>query len=521
VSDGKHGYGAVMAIMAALLVALIALAMAAKEAEAFTPVKGAPLGFGVRCDPTVKTAHEDPIVYPGQHDVGHLHDFFGAQNINPDSTPDSIRQGITSCALSGDKAAYWVPAALNTSVYRMIAYYKPVPGNDKSSLNPFSEHLQMIAGSVPMDGDETPSSHVLWGCQGEVGTSNSPVDCGAGNHAKVEVVFPNCQAVNSNGPVDDSANHRSHMAYSDEQGHCPDSHPRKVVQLHVHVIYQQSDARNLNFGVPWYDFHADFMNGWDEAVLNQAIDECITDERYGCQRIADENQSGTVEPVIPGPSNECPGAEVVNTTTGTGNQQSPPFGIEGDSFQITITVVPTSSDPDLAGVTASIINAENNQDVTSINKEASGTESSIVNAGPGRFYLDLNTANADYAVVVEDCVDSDDDDGAGGGSGSGGGSGGGGGNNRNINDHNSHHHNSHHHNSHHHNRFHHNRFHHNDAAHRQYTSERSVEERVIKETIPNKGTLANTGGSPLILLACVVLLSTGLLMGSFVIRRAL
>jgi hypothetical protein len=312
------------------------------------------------------------------------------------------------------------------------------------------------------------------------------------------------------------------MAYSDEQGHCPDSHPRKVVQLHVHVIYQQSDARNLNFDVPWYDFHADFMNGWDEAVLKQAIDECITDERYGCQRIADENQSGTVEPVIPGPSNECPGAEVVNTTTGTGNQQSPTFGIEGDSFQITITVVPTSSDPDLAGVTASIINAENNQDVTSINKEASGTESSIVNAGPGRFYLDLNTANADYAVVVEDCIDSDDDDSGGGGGGSGNGDGsGGGGNNRNNNDHNSHHHNRYHHNRYHHNRFHHNRFHHNDAAHRQYTSERSVEERVIKETIPNKGTLANTGGSPLILLACVVLLSTGLLMGSFVIRRAL
>lgn len=330
-----------MAIMAALLVALVALAMAAKEAEAFTPVKGVGPGFGVRCDPSVKTAQEDPIVYPGQHAVGHLHDFFGAQNINPDSRPDSIRQGITSCALSGDKTAYWVPAALNTSVYQMIAYYFPAPGKDKSLLNPYSENLQMIAGSVPMDSDETPSSHVLWGCQGKVATSNRPVDCGAGNRAKVAVVFPNCQAVNSNGPVDDSANHRSHMAYSDEQGHCPDSHPRKVVQLHVHVIYQQSDARNLNFGVPWYDFHADFMNGWDEAVLKQAIDECITDERYGCQRIGDENQSGTVEPVIPGPNNECPGAEVVNTTTGTGNQQSPPFGIEGDSFQITITVVPT------------------------------------------------------------------------------------------------------------------------------------------------------------------------------------
>jgi hypothetical protein len=201
----------------------------------------------------------------------------------------------------------------------------------------------------------------------------------------------------------------------------------------------------------------------------------------------------------------------VNTTTGTGNEQSPPFGIEGDRFQITTTVVPTSSDPGLASVTAFIINAENNQDVTSINKEGSGTETSIVNAGPGRFYLDLTTANADYAVVVEDCVGSDN--------GSGGGSGGGGGNN-NRNDHNNR--NNHYYRNDH--SYRNNRNDHNDrndlnrvaAVNRQYG-----EDDIIAKTIPNKGTLANTGGSPLILLACVVLLSTGILLGSSVIRRAL
>jgi hypothetical protein len=331
-----------MAIIAALLVALVALVIAAKEAEAFTPVKAAPLSFGVMCGPTVKTAMEDPIVYPGQHDVGHLHDFFGAENINPDSTPDSIREGTTSCALSGDKSAYWVPAALNTSVHEMIAYYQLVPGGDNSALNPYSHGLKIIAGAVPHDEDSTPSPHVQWGCQDAVADNPLPVDCGD-RRAKVHVEFPDCQSRDASGElIDDSTDHRSHMAYSDSRGRCPSSHPYKVPKLKIHVIYEAHDGRQIQFAVDPYDFHADFMNGWDDAVLKQAIDECITDQRYGCQRISDEDQHAPVEPVIPGPNNECPGAEVVNTTTGTGNKQSPPFGIEGDRSRITITVVPTS-----------------------------------------------------------------------------------------------------------------------------------------------------------------------------------
>ncbi len=120
-----------------------------------------------------------------------------------------------------------------------------------------------------------------------------------------------------------------------------------------------------------------------------------------------------VEPVVPGPDDECPGAEVVNTTTGTGDEQSPVFAIEGDSFRITTTVEPTSQDPGLASVSVGVV-AEGGEDVTLFDKEGGGTESSIVNAGPGNFFLDILAANANYAVVVEDCV-GDSQDGGGGG----------------------------------------------------------------------------------------------------------
>jgi hypothetical protein len=117
---------------------------------------------------------------------------------------------------------------------------------------------------------------------------------------------------------------------------------------------------------------------------------------------ASDAQYAAAEPVVPGPDAECPGAKVVNTTTGTGDKQSPPFNITGGRFRVTVTVVAISSDPDLAGVSVYVVNDENNDTVTRIAKEGPGTESSVVNAGPGRFYLDLITANADYAITVED-----------------------------------------------------------------------------------------------------------------------
>lgn len=129
-----------------------------------------------------------------------------------------------------------------------------------------------------------------------------------------------------------------------------------------------------------------------------------------------QDATETPEPVVPGPDAQCPEATVVQTATGTGNKQTEPFNITGDRFRLTVTVEPTSSDPSLSGVTVNVVDAEMREGVTSFSKEGAGTESSVINEGPGRFFLDTNTANANYAVTVEDC---NSDGGSGGGSGSG------------------------------------------------------------------------------------------------------
>jgi hypothetical protein len=115
---------------------------------------------------------------------------------------------------------------------------------------------------------------------------------------------------------------------------------------------------------------------------------------------APANDSNLEGQNAPGPDSECPGARVVNTTRGNGDKQSPVFNISGDSFRVT-TTLETNSPRFLAfGVT---VNREGGAVVTSISRESPGTDSSIVNAGPGGFFLDILAFETDYVVTVEDC----------------------------------------------------------------------------------------------------------------------
>lgn len=102
----------------------------------------------------------------------------------------------------------------------------------------------------------------------------------------------------------------------------------------------------------------------------------------------------------PGPDFECPGARVVNTTRGNGDKQSPVFNISGESFRVTTTVNTNSPQSFAFGA---IVKREGGGVVTTVSRESPGTDSSIVNAGPGSFFLDILTVYTNYAVTVEDC----------------------------------------------------------------------------------------------------------------------
>lgn len=120
-------------------------------------------------------------------------------------------------------------------------------------------------------------------------------------------------------------------------------------------------------------------------------------------------QDASEDQYATGPDDECPGAEVVLTETGTGDQESVPFTITGDRFRVNLTSEPTgSAGEDDVIVFVDVINNDNDELVTEISQDTAGTESSFVNAGPGEFFLDITSGNAAYTITVEDCVDEDE-----------------------------------------------------------------------------------------------------------------
>ena len=110
---------------------------------------------------------------------------------------------------------------------------------------------------------------------------------------------------------------------------------------------------------------------------------------------------------------DCPVPEEVNTTIGSGDEQSPVFDVTGGSFRVTIDVEPTSQDASLAGVTV-FVRTESDEPVTRIAAEGGGAETSIVNAGEDSFFLDILAANANYEITVEDCTGDTGNDGGSG-----------------------------------------------------------------------------------------------------------
>src|ERR1044072_266558 len=66
--------------------------------------------FKVSCDLSHR-AMADPIIFPG-HKSTHLHDFFGNETTDQDSTYGSMVGRPTSCDVATDTAGFWAPTML-------------------------------------------------------------------------------------------------------------------------------------------------------------------------------------------------------------------------------------------------------------------------------------------------------------------------------------------------------------------------------------------------------------------------
>jgi hypothetical protein len=221
------------------------------------------------------SASDDPIVHPGRPGRSHRHDFYGAEGVDAWTTPARMLVAGTSCDKVADRAAYWHPTVYDhgtpVEATTLSAYYRAAPGVDPDDVEPFPLGLALIAGDMTATAPQ-PGESVGWTCGTRSALSDAPPDCPVSAPLHLVLVFQDCW----DGEHLDSADHRSHAAYSSD-GACPSSHPVVLPQLTVAVSLPiDGPGHDLTLSSGSVDsLHGDFFNGWEPAGLEREIDGCI------------------------------------------------------------------------------------------------------------------------------------------------------------------------------------------------------------------------------------------------------
>ncbi|CCX04985.1 Similar to hypothetical protein [Tuber melanosporum Mel28]; acc. no. XP_002842263 [Pyronema omphalodes CBS 100304] len=282
---------------------LFVISLLALEASAF---------WRLPCRQRLALERIDPIDTPGKV-AHHVHTIHGGNGFSQAGTNDDLRASTcSSCSVKEDKSAYWTPnmyweapdgslTALNQTG-GMLVYYLQRGDN----IQPFPPNLRIIAGDNRLrDFPWTDLEKSLWAPAGlstnqpflrqqAIGFNclnyNQPAEAALGLNSipqdrlcvdglRAEVFFPSCW----DGKNVDSDDHRSHMAYPDtmDNGKCPPTHPVRVPSLFFETIWNVNAVAGKggrlvfsNGDATGYGYHGDFMNGWEQDVLERAINTC-------------------------------------------------------------------------------------------------------------------------------------------------------------------------------------------------------------------------------------------------------
>lgn len=167
-------------------------------------------------------------------------------------------------------------------------YYLQRNTNSSVKLHAFPPGFRMIAGSPGLKtfSDTLEQRAISYACidynHPSPETHSLPTtNCPQG--LRSQVFFPSCW----DGVNLDSTDHKSHVSYLSnvDSGVCPPTHPVQLISIFYEVMWDIDSIKDRlghsNSNLVWstddstgYSFHGDFQNGWDVAVLQNAIDQC-------------------------------------------------------------------------------------------------------------------------------------------------------------------------------------------------------------------------------------------------------
>ncbi|MGA5124999.1 DUF1996 domain-containing protein [Streptomyces pseudogriseolus] len=248
-----------------------------------------------------------PGVSNGAH---HFHDYIGNQATNAFVSDDELTKAETSCEDQRDKSSYYWPVLRlqNGTEERdaqspgggiegnagEIVTPKDVTltfvGNPKGKVTAMPRLLRIITGDAKSFVNGPANANASWSCTGfeDRQLKDKYPLCPEGSDVVRSFAFQSCW----DGRNIDSANHRTHMAFTDAEGNCPAGF-QPIPQLVQRIVYDV-DAPSLEDGgktVPLFAVdsfpeqlhkpitdHGDFINVFEEDLMNEMV-ACINEGR--------------------------------------------------------------------------------------------------------------------------------------------------------------------------------------------------------------------------------------------------
>ncbi|KAF5675651.1 glyoxal oxidase precursor [Fusarium heterosporum] len=279
----------------------------------------------MECPGRVGLARIDPIVDPGTISK-HAHSIHGSSGFAETVTTEQLLGAdCTSCRVTQDKSSYWHPALyfedadtkkfeLVPQVGGMLAYYLLYGEN----VTAFPPDFRMLSGSNDRrtygmgDPSKPDPEKSVWQALGQTSQKDlaqralgfnclnyqkAPegtlyrhympdkeyLDANCKDGIRLEIMFPSCW---KGGDAVDSDNHKDHVAFPDlvMTGTCPQDYPVRIPSLMYEVIWNTAafSDRNGRFvfangDTTGYGYHADFIMGWEEEFLQDAINTCTSE----------------------------------------------------------------------------------------------------------------------------------------------------------------------------------------------------------------------------------------------------
>ncbi|KAK4540919.1 hypothetical protein LTR36_008427 [Oleoguttula mirabilis] len=255
----------------------------------------------------IQTGRVDPLVNPGTV-AAHAHTIVGGSNIGVNATGVSLsNSACSSCQVQADKSAYWTPILYyqypNGSFYEVphsgsVVYY--LGRGQNATTIPFPPGFKMLSGNKALRSYDNQT--MTWGNASYAGEpvanriSFACLTAGTSppsqpymfnvtqciNGMRAQIAFQGCW----NG-IDLYKADNSHVAYLSgiDNGVCPPGYEYQLPVIFVETDYAVSQvpgatndsAYTFSQGDPTgFGFHGDFQNGWDQEVLTDAVNDCLT-----------------------------------------------------------------------------------------------------------------------------------------------------------------------------------------------------------------------------------------------------